>query len=324
MNLLQGIQLHELIMMILGFILGLTLIFIFLYTALKSKPNLKLLYGFAVPVLMIGYPSFKSNQFGQKVDKLDVLVQEVKKDPTNVAAQTALVENLRELPASRCKTSVDAMTTIAQAQASLGLYDSAKVTIKKAIALDNNSPKATQTQIDIEEKWRTREDFKQHIGQIDDNVKRIEQNPKNRLLRDTLVMQLEALDKIGGKEVVHLDNQDVLKLARANAVAGQSAVAEQITDEVLKVNPNQKEAVNLKKDIQDKVIDRKYRPQNKPKPIDKNNNRTKPAQVDEARRANVPETVPAPVPPYSDTANHMKFRVIPKTEMSVKIWNPKG
>jgi hypothetical protein len=320
MNLLQGIQLHELIMMILGFILGLTLIFIFLYTALKSKPNLKLLYGFVAPILMIGYPSFKSNQFGQKVDKIDILVQDVKKDPTNVAAQTALVENLRELPASRCKTSVDAMTTIAEAQASLGLYDSAKVTIQKAIALDSNSPKAAQSQKEIEEKWRTREDFKKHIGKIDDNVKRIEQNPKNRLLRDTLVMQLRDLDNIGGNEVVHLDNKEVLKLARATAVAGQSVMAEQITDEVLKVSPNQREATNLKKDIHDKVIDKKYQTQNRPKPIDKINNRTKPTKTDDVSRA----TVPAPVPVYSDTTILMKFRVIPKTEMSVKIWDPKG
>ncbi len=320
MNLLQGIQLHELIMMILGFILGLTLIFIFLYTALKSKPNLKLLYGFAVPVIMIGYPSFKSNQFGQKVDKLDILVQDVKKDPTNVAAQTALVENLRELPASRCKTSVDAMTTIAEAQASLGLYDSAKVTIKRAIALDSNSPKANQTEKEIEEKWRTREDFKKHIGQIDENVKRIEQNPKNRLLRDTLMNQLQQLERISGSEVVHLDNKEVLKLARATAIVGQSATAEQITDDVLRVSPNQKEATNLKKDIQDKVIDKKYQTQNRPKPIDKNKNRSKPTKVDGTGRA----TVPAPAPVYSDTSIHMKFRVIPKTEMSVKIWNPKG
>jgi hypothetical protein len=316
MNLLQGIQLHELIMMILGFILGLTLIFIFLYTALKSRPNLKLLYGFIVPVLMIGYPSFKSNQFGEKVDKLDILVQEVKKDPTNVAAQTALVDNLRELPASRCKTSVDAMTTIAEAQASLGLYDSAKVTIKKAIALDNNSPKAAQAQKDIEEKWRTREDVKTHIHQIDDNVHRIEQNPKNRLLRDTLVMQLQELDNISGKEVVHLDNQDALKLARAAAIAGQPAAAEQITNDVLKVSPNQKEATNLKKDIQDKVIDKKFSTPSKSKPTE----RAKPPKVNDAART----TVPAPAPVYTDTSIHMKFRVIPKTEMSVKMWNPKG
>ena len=108
MNLLQGIQLHELILMVLGFILGLVLIFIFLFTALKNKPNLKLLYGFIAPLVMIGYPSIRSIEFGKDVIKIDKLVEKVNANPTDTTVQRELIQNLQELPASRCKTSSDA------------------------------------------------------------------------------------------------------------------------------------------------------------------------------------------------------------------------
>ena len=49
MKLLEGIQLHELVLIILGFILGLVLIFVFLFGALRGKPNLKLLNGAIKP-----------------------------------------------------------------------------------------------------------------------------------------------------------------------------------------------------------------------------------------------------------------------------------
>jgi tetratricopeptide (TPR) repeat protein len=313
MKLLQGIQLHELILMILGFILGLVLIFIFLYTALKSKPNLKLLYGFIAPLVMIGYPSIQSVQFSNEVVKIDKIVEEVKKDPTNVEAQKELIDHLEKLPASRCKNSSDAMATIANAQASLGLYDSAKVTIQTAVELRPSSNKALESQKEITEKWEAKENMVKQIGVIENMLKTMETQPQNTLLKDSLNANLSNLKP----DKVLLDNKHLVILARAIAVAGQKEQAIQLTDKVLRVSPDNKEAEKLQNDINSKKIDRAYgNSRTRPAPPKANNTTVKPqASTNRVR------PVPAPAPVYMDTN---LIRLYPKTSLSFKKWNAKG
>jgi tetratricopeptide (TPR) repeat protein len=314
MNLLQGIQLPELIMLILGFILGLALIFIFIYTALKSKPNLYLLFGFIVPVILIGYPSYKSTQFGKNVEKLEVLVENVNKNPTDIKAQKALIENLEQLPASRCRNSVDAMTTIANAQASLGQYDSAKVTIQKAVELDPKSPKVLGSKTEIEQKWQTHKDIREHVKHLDHHIKDYEKRPNDRTLRDSIVRQLhnvEELSMVGANPIV-LENKQVITVATAAAIIGRTQQGSEIADEVLKVHPNQKEAVKLKKDIENN----KYQAQVKPKPKPQGK-KPVPQDFPNEKRA----TVPAPSPVYQDTS--LILRLTPKGIVDFKKWNIK-
>jgi tetratricopeptide (TPR) repeat protein len=319
MNLLQGIQLPELIMLILGFILGLALIFIFIYTALKSKPNLYLLFGFIVPALLIGYPSYKSSQFGKNVEKLEVLVDNVNKNPTDVKAQKALIDNLEQLPASRCRNSVDAMTTIANAQASLGQYDSAKVTIQKAVELDKTSPKALDSKRDIEEKWEAHRDIREHVRHLDHHIHDFERRPNDKVLRDSIVMQLHNVEKLSmaSANPIHLENEQVITVATAAAIVGRAQQGSDIADEVLKVNPNQKEAMKLKHDIESKKY-QAQQPQAQAKPKPKPQvNKPKP----QARQAEIRETVPAPVTVYQDTS--LKLRLTPKGIVDFKKWNIK-
>ena len=314
MNLIQGIQLPELIMLILGFILGLALIFIFIYTALRSKPNLYLLFGFIAPAILIGYPSYKSSQFGNDVVKIEQLVEKVNEDPTNVEAQRALIDNLGQLPASRCKTSVDAMTTIANAQASLGLYDSARVTIQKAVDLDKTSPKAVESQKEIYKKWEARENIRAHVRYLDSNIKDIETRPNDKILRDSIAYHLESVEKLSMATAIHLENKQVITVARAAAIVGQKEQAEQITEEVLRINPQQKDAVKLKKDMDNK----KFKPQVKQLPKVKVEIETK----KENNKVDNVKVVPAPAPVYQDTP-HLRLRLIPKTGIEFKKWNIK-
>jgi tetratricopeptide (TPR) repeat protein len=315
MNLLRGIQLHELILMILGFILGLVLIFIFLFTALRSKPNLKLLYGFLAPTVMIGYPSIRSMEFGKDVIKIDKLVQQVNKNPTDTVAIHALIDKLEELPASRCKTSVNAMTTIANAQVSLGSYDSARVSIQKAVELDPTSPKAIESQKAIQEKWNTREEIREHVHQIDHHIRQIDRRPNDKLVRDSLAYNLRQVEQLTLNSAIHLENKQVLSVARAAAITGQKEQAEEIANDVLRLNPNQKEATKLKKDIRDKKFQQAERPKTKP---------IKPAgqpESDPASRMSKP-AIPAPAPVYQDSP-HLNLRLIPKTVAPFAKWNIK-
>jgi tetratricopeptide (TPR) repeat protein len=315
MNLLQGIQLPELIMLILGFILGLALIFIFIYTALRGKPNLYLLIGFIVPALLIGYPSYKSSQFGTNVVKIEQLVDKVNENPTDIAAQKALIDNLEQLPASRCKTSPEAMTTIANAQASLGQYDSARVTIKKAVELDSKNVKAVESQKAIEEKWEARRDIRERVKHLDHHLHEIERRPNDKNLRDSIALEVRNVEKrsMSTAAPLHLENEQAITIGRANATLGRLEQSEQIADEVLKVSPNQKEAVSLKRDIENK----KFKPQPKPqpKPQDKKD------RNNDGPMVNTRMTVPAPAPVVQDT--NLKLRFTPKGIREFKKWNIK-
>lgn len=312
MNILQGIQLHELILMILGFILGLSLIFIFLYTALKSKPNLKLLYGFLAPLVMIGYPSIRSIEFSKDVIKIDKLVEKVNENPTDTVAQRELVNNLQQLPASRCKTSSDALATIANAQASLGLYDSAKVMAQRAITLDKKNEKAVESMKDITQKWQNQKLTEQRIVLLDKFIQEWEKRPSDIAIRDSISSHYENLQRINTP--VHLDNKKILVVAQAAAIVGTLQQADQLTNDILKVMPSSEGAEKLKEAIKSKreetkVKRTKVRPL--PRPSDK---------VADAKKK--VDAFPSPAPVYQDTPR-LNIRLIPKTGILVKKWNAK-
>lgn len=315
MTLLQGIQLHELIMMILGFILGLALIFVFLFTSLKGKPNLRLLYGFVAPTVMIGYPSIKSVEFGNNVVKIDKLVDKVNANPTDTLAQRELVQTVQTLPASRILTSSDALVSVAKAQAALGQYDSAKVTIQKAVNMDNTSIKAIESQKDIMTKLEIQKKTEQNIQQIDNVVKKIQEHPNDLLLRDSLRRHLNKLETTASQPV-HIDGQKLLVVAQAVDILGQPQEAIQLADEVSKANPKLSEATKMKEDFKSKESKRKTKYNStltKPQP-----NKTRPTN-DAAKKV---ETVPAPAPVYQDTPR-LSTRLIPKAMEIKGIWDKK-
>jgi tetratricopeptide (TPR) repeat protein len=309
MNLLQGIQLYELILMILGFILGLVLIFIFLYTALRGRTNLKILYGFAAPLVMIGYPSFQTKKFGAEVVKVDQLVKAVNENPTDPNAQKALLANLKELPAARCTTSVNAMTTIANAQAALGQYDSARVTIKRALKIDENSPAAIESQKEIEQKWNTQQEYEQRVNQISGYVNEWKADKRKVYLRDSIWSNLKTLN-----EPIHIDDKKILVIAEAAAIVNETQVAEDLTDKVIEVNPTNTEAVKMKENIKTRTD--KDRIPLKTRPSQRSS--TKP-NIDNGKTQ--PQTVPAPAPYSQDSALlKQSIRVLPKTTQKIVKW----
>lgn len=315
MTLLQGIQLHELIMMILGFILGLALIFVFLFTSLKGKPNLRLLYGFVAPTVMIGYPSIKSVEFGNNVVKIDKLVDKVNANPTDTLAQRELVQTVQTLPTSRVLTSSDALATVANAQAALGQYDSAKVTIQKAVNMDNTSAKAIESQKDIITKLEIQKKTEQNIQQIDNVVKEIQEHPNDLKLRDDLRQHLNKLE-LTASQPIHIDGKKMLVVAQAVDILGQPQEAIQLADEVSKANPKLSEATKMKEDFKVKESSKKTKystSSSKPLP-----NKTRPNN-DAAKRV---EAVPAPAPVYQDTPR-LSSRLIPKSMELKGIWGKK-
>jgi tetratricopeptide (TPR) repeat protein len=308
MKLLEGIQLHELVLIILGFILGLALIFILLIQALRGRMNLKLLWGFAAPLAMIGYPSLQGNEFEKQVSEVDQLVLAVKKNPTDTVAQRALIEGLGELPASRCKTSSDAMTSIANAQAALGMYDSAKVTIKKAADINPKNEKVQESQKDIQNLWQKQQDYETRVDKIRDQVKKYRSNPKvNRPLRDSIANNVRQLN-----ESVHISQEDALVVADAALIIEEKEAAYELTEEVLKVNPKQEQAIKLQE-----TIKKQSTTTSKP-----NTTTTKPeSSKTNSMNTKVIPKVDAPVQIQLDTTLRWKSRLVPKGQVIQKIWN---
>jgi hypothetical protein len=313
MKLLEGIQLHELVLIILGFILGLVLIFVFLYGALRGKTNLKLLFGFTAPLIMIGYPSIQSVEFSKDVVKIDKLVERVNENPTDTMAIKALKAEISTLPKSRCVTSSDALTTIANAQAAVGLYDSAKVTIMRAIDVNPKSVKAKESRTEIEDKWRIQKGFEGKAERLKRNIERLKAKPNDRVLRDSVAMNLEEIKNLHPS--IHASQRDMLTVSMAAAIVGESEAAEQVVDEVLRVSPNQPEAKKLKEDIRNKKIEKRFPPREVEKPKPQRQSAPAPNGRVAAESAQpAPPVVAAPVALKVDTA--WLSKLIPKAAIS--------
>ncbi len=316
MKLLEGIQLHELVLIILGFILGLVLIFVFLFGALRGTTNLKLLYGFIAPLIMIGYPSIRSIEFSKDVIKIDKLVERVNRNPTDTLATQALIDEISTLPKSRCVTSSDAMSTIANAQAAMGLYDSAKVTIQKAVALNPKSGKVLESKKDIQEKWEQQERFERKVQRLQSNITRLNANPKNKILRDSVALNLNDIKRLNTP--IRVSQRDILAVGMAAAIVGEWQAAEQVVDDVLRVSPNQPEAKRLKEDLKDNKIGKRFPPREQTKlpqklpqsPSKANDN----SRIGAENTTPAPPKVDAPVAIKVDTS--WQSKLIPKAVLS--------
>jgi hypothetical protein len=317
MKLLEGIQLHELVLIILGFILGLVLIFVFLNGALRGKTNMKILYGFIAPLIMIGYPSIKSIEFSKDVIKIDKLVEDVKRNPTDSVATKALINGISTLPKSRCVTSSDAMTTIANAQAAVGLYDSAKVTIQKAVVLAPKSDKVQESKREIEEKWEMHRGFEDKVDRLKHNIDRINANPKNKILRDSLVMNLEDIKQMNPH--IHASQADILAVGMAAAIVGERHAAEQVVEDVLRVSPNQADAKRFQEELRDKKIEKRFPPRDKDKkPNVKPQAASKPASNSRVGTP-APPVVASPAMVKVDT--NWQSQLIPKSVEQLVKWD---
>ncbi len=315
MNLLDGIKLYELVLMVLGFILGLVLIFVFLFMALRGRTNLNLLYGFIAPLIMIGYPSIQSISFSKDVIKVDKLVQKVNENPTDTLAQRELIEQIQTLPKSRCLTSTDALTTIADAQSALGLYDSAKVTIQRALDRNPNSDKAQQSKEVIQEKWKIQKDFEHKVDEIKLNINDLEKKPNDPKLLDSIATHLNTLNAMDAP--VRVQQTQAVWVAKAAAIIGERQAAEQLNNAILRANPKLEEANELKEDIKNKVLERRF-----------GTKRSKIRILTPAKSTTKPTDKPAPTAPKVDAPapvqvdmKGLKFQLVPKAAADLIKWD---
>lgn len=261
MDLLQGIQLHELILMILGFILGLALIFIMVFQALKGTTNLRLLIGFIAPTVMIGYPSIQSMEFSKDVVKIQKLSEEVSKNPTDTAKIQELIQSMETLPQARVQTDATALLAIANAETSLGQYDKALKTINLALNKDPKNTTFVTNKAEIEQKIKVKKTCDEGIKHLEKHIKELEKHPSDKPLRDSIALNLNTI-----KPDLRLDEKQLAVLAKASAIVGETYTAEKIADNIEKFKPKDIDVKTLRKDISKAEIERKYGTINEPTP----------------------------------------------------------
>jgi hypothetical protein len=144
-NFLDPLYSYEIAMLVLGVVLFLVLVIILLKLVNNGKPFGALLLFFAIPVVMIGYPTIQSVSFGDGVVTITKAAAQLQKDPTNTTLRHTLQQAV-EKTASRPATNPRTMAKIAAGQFALGDRAAAEAKLKAALEQSPHLPAAIALQ----------------------------------------------------------------------------------------------------------------------------------------------------------------------------------
>jgi hypothetical protein len=104
-NLFEGLYSYEIVLLVLGVMLFLTLLVALVRNVFKDKPYAALVPAFFIPIVMIGYPSVQSIKYQNGLIEIEKATEAVQNEPSNPQAQA----QLRELQAKVNKIAPRAM-----------------------------------------------------------------------------------------------------------------------------------------------------------------------------------------------------------------------
>jgi len=233
MNFFDGLYPYEIIMLVLGVLLFLVLILAFVVLLTRGKSYGKLLLFFAIPIIMIGFPSIKSFEISTDSIKLVKDTMALEKDPTNNNLRASLEQTVAKV-AARPIADPSVSTTIARAQLALGNDNAAEERIDKALKETPQLPAA------LELKKRIELDRKLSALTL-----QVEQNPDNATAKTELTRTVKEVDKF------QIANPETLTtVARAQKLLGDETKAQENVDKALTINPNLAPALQLKRKLQ--------------------------------------------------------------------------
>jgi hypothetical protein len=100
-------------------------------------------------------------------------------------------------------------------------------------------------------------------------------------------------------------------VAHAASVVGETQAAEDITNKVLEVNPDNREAVKMREDIKREAVKQRIPLKTKPSTTTRPTEKTRPQAA-----------VPAPAPVFQDTGHLLrKFQLVPKSVKTIEKWD---
>lgn len=232
MQLFDGLYLYEIILLVLGVAMFFVLLY-FLASYLKNgKPVAGLLLFFAIPLVMIAYPSIQSFDISATEIKIQTASAQLEKDPTDKTARVALTSDVAAI-ANRPLSSPTVLTTLARAQLALGDTAAAQQNISKALQSAPSSAAAV--------KLNNRIDLENKLPALTQAVQADTNNAEAKTQLNN------ALTEVNSTPVVN--PQALVNVAKAQSALGDNAKAQITADKALAIEPANVSALQLKKNI---------------------------------------------------------------------------
>jgi tetratricopeptide (TPR) repeat protein len=232
-ELFEGLRAHEILLMVFGSLLFLVLLFILVFYVVKNRPLKGVLVFFLLPVIMIGFSSFKKIEFLGMVAELKDKVEEI--DSKEKPSEQDIIEMKKDLAkiGDRRLSNPESLTSISKASALIG-------DTLKAINY------AEQT-IEIAPNYAPVRDYHESLitqDIIQQGIEQLEKNPDDPEVRRTLDKRTDILEK---KNVKSVDN--LIISAKAREVLGEFRKAADLSKSALKINPENVEAKELNRRV---------------------------------------------------------------------------
>jgi len=215
------------------------LVVAFIVLVVKGKPFSKLLVFFAVPIVMIGFPSIKSIQFHDGVVTVEKLTHDLQKDPTNATLRASLDKHVAEVT-SRPTANPASVATIASGQFALGDHVAAETNLRKALEASPYLPQA----LELKKRIELNDTLTKMISQA-------QQHPDDAAVKQNLRQAVSEADHL------QIANPQLLTtVARAHAAIGNRTEALNLAEKALAINPN----LNLAKQVKSQMTIGKVQP----------------------------------------------------------------
>lgn len=130
-NLIEGLRVHEIIMMILGILLFLILLYGLVYSLRNSLPIKSLLLFFLIPIVMIGFSGIQKISFMGTLIDMKTTLAKVEEEFNNAEAREELEAQLLQLERAENLKPVT-LATIARGMAAKGDTASAMIYLAEA------------------------------------------------------------------------------------------------------------------------------------------------------------------------------------------------
>ncbi len=157
-KLTDGLQLHEVVMFMLGGLLFMVLLFLIVLFALRKRQLKPLLLFFIIPVVMLGWPSIAKIQLNQEGLMLVNNLKELEKYPDNETLQNKVEQSIQVLEEKNVNAP-DKLADIARAKYLLGKNKAALETISKIPEAD----KAVLGVADLQRTIHTTQDIERKL-----------------------------------------------------------------------------------------------------------------------------------------------------------------
>ena len=229
---LDGLYPFEKLMLYLGAGFFVALAFALIFLALRSKPFVKLLPFFLIPVLMMAWPSIQSVEFSDNAVTIQKSLDSLSSDNPDPAATASLkvaVGNVAARPSSDPAT----LTLLARASLALGDTKAASARIEQALAIDPKFSAAADVKDRLEAQPKLQE-----------LTKRVEADPKDEATKQQLQQTIATV-----KKVPVVNPATLTEVANAEAAVGNKPQATTTVNKALKIDPKLTQAVQLKQKL---------------------------------------------------------------------------